>query len=156
MQNLIPPLENLLGRLTESWGPQGTPGDASEIHHVCLLLRDAVEQVVAHEERLWFVKVGEDFEPLVDLLKDCVGSQVLKFESIPGTLDKAIALIGTDHGGTKEQPTIIHKTVTFELPDYWADQFRRELRRAERKLAGKSDTGGFWSGFIAGPLHRPR
>lgn len=148
MQKLTPPLEKLLERLNESWGPPGVPGDAAQIHHTCCLLRDAVQQIVTHEERLWFADVDEDFEPIVGLLKDCVGSQVLKLESIPDSLDEVVGLLDTVQSGTGEEPTVIRKIVTFDLPDRWEDQMQRELKRLERKLTGKPEPGSFWGGIF--------
>jgi len=155
MQNFSPPIEKLLARLSESWGPPGVPGDASEIHHVCCLLRDAIQQVVNHEERLWFVNVDEDYQPLVSLLKDCFGSQVLKLETIPTILDETTALLETNHSGTKERPVVVEKIITFELPDHWAKDVESELRRLAKKQASasaslpeSSERSTFWTGFF--------
>lgn len=155
MQNFSPPIEKLLARLNESWGPPGVAGDASKIHHVCCLLRDVIQQIVDHEERLWFVNVDEDYQPLVNLLKDCIGSQVLKLETIPTALDETVALLGTSHSGTKEKPLLVQKVITFELPDSWVKDMERELHRLGKKQTNKTETftnsserSTFWNVFL--------
>lgn len=152
MQKLVEPLGRLLNRLTASWGPPGQPGDIAEIHHSCLLLRDALAQIVSHEEQLRFVVVDEDYEKLADLLRDCVGSQIEQFEGIPDALDEAVSLIESDHPGTIDKPHIIEKIITFDLPKGWEKQFSRELRRATNGQVGHSNGTGWlsvvWVAFL--------
>lgn len=128
--NLIPPAVGLLDKLTESFGPPGKPGNAEEIHHTACLIRDYLEQIVQYEEEICFANVPQKYEKLVSLLKNLIGSQASKLEEIPNTLDEVVSLIGTDHGGTVENPHIVNKTITFELPDNWEKQMTREFKRA--------------------------
>lgn len=127
MAILVPPLAKLFDRLTESWGVQGESGSIEEILHVCLLLRDGLEQILLHEERIHFVRVPEEFERIVSLLKDCLGSQMDKISGLPNELDEVISMIGTDHGGTLEKPLIIKKSIEFTLPAGWEEQVESEL-----------------------------
>lgn len=99
--------------------------------------------------------VDEDFQPLVNLLKDCIGSQVLKLESIPATLDEVVALLETDHPGTKEKPLVVKTIIMFELPDQWSKQVERELQRLRQKMTRESESstdepnrGAFWNVFL--------
>ena len=64
-------------------------------------------------------------------LKNLIGSQAAKLSEIPDSLDEVVSLIGKDNGGTKEEPLIIEKTITFEVPNEWTKQFNRELKRAQ-------------------------
>ena len=148
MGRIVAPLVKLLERLSASWGKPGEEGNAAEIHHACRLVRDALEQIVRHEERLWFVDIDDDYEPIVSLLKDCVGSQALKLDSIPSALDDVVALIGSDHGGTTGSPRVIEKIITFEIPDGWNKRMSRELKRLERKMQGKPESGSSWGSLF--------
>jgi hypothetical protein len=150
MQVLVSPLEKLLAQLMASWGKPGEPGDVSEIHHVCCLIRDALERIAQHEERLWFVDIDDQFHPMVELLKDCLGSQAAKMASIPEALDEFFALLDTDHGGTKENPRVVKKTITFELPSGWERRVSREMKRLASKSTGGPDSGSSWSSIVIG------
>lgn len=151
MQSLISPIEKLLERLTASWGPSGQPGDASEIHHVCLLIRDAARRSVEHEQRLWFVDIDDNYRPMVELLKDNIGSQVEKFDSIPAMLDETVDLAERDHSGTAEEPLTIRKVLTVELPENWVQDMQREMRRVGHPVQKETSSQAFWSGlgFVA-------
>jgi hypothetical protein len=130
--NLVTPMVGLLDKLNKSWGPLGEPGNAEEIHHITCLIRDYLEEIVQYEEQIYFANVPEEYEKLIGLLKNLIGSQASKLKEIPDSLDEVVSLIGTDHGGTAEHPLIIEKTITFELPDNWEKQMTREFKRATR------------------------
>lgn len=148
MANLVTPLSNLLSQLNDAWGQPGEPGDVVEIHHVCCLIRDALEKIVAHEERLRFVRISDDFHPILALIKDNIGEQSKKLSTIPDDLDKIVGLLGTEHGGTTEAPHMIEMTITFELPDGWSKKFNRELRRLKKTLDIEESNGGNWRSFF--------
>lgn len=148
MQNLVPPLANLLDHLSASWGKPGEPGDVDEIHHICCLIRDGLEEVADFEERVRFAAVPETFQPLTDLLHNCISTQAEKMEAIPSYLDDMVAMIGRDHGGTIDNPTVITRTIEFDVPPNWERDFGRELKRVERTIARDASGGGFWSWFF--------
>jgi len=152
MQSLISPMANLLDRLSASWGKPGEAGDVDEIHHICCLIRDSLIQVADHEERLRFVGVSETFQRLKDLLHDCIGVQAEKLEAIPGYLDDMVAFINTDYGGTTDNPIVITRTITFDLPPNWTRDMNREMKRVEKTLIRQENGGGFWSWFFGGLL----
>lgn len=127
--NISSPVEKLLDKLTKSWGAMGESGNVEEIHHICCLISDYLEQVIAHEEKLYFVSLPEKYLAIVDMLKDCWGSQAEKLESIPDDLDEVVSLLDTDHGGTKENPHVIKKTIVFELPKGWEKKMNKELKK---------------------------
>ena len=140
--NLISPLVGLIDRLNKSWGPPGESGDEEEIYHLTCLIRDYLEQIVRYEEQIYFVNVSEEYTKLIDLLKNIMGSQAEKLSEIPDSLDEVVSLIGTNHGGTIKDPHIIQKTITFELPQEWAQQMNFELKRTNRhQLQGPRKTG---------------
>ncbi|MFC3706224.1 hypothetical protein ACFOOL_15845 [Devosia honganensis] len=150
MQKLVQPMSKVLDRLTASWGELGEPGDLTEIHHSCLLLRDALNRAVQHEEQIWFVDIASDYQHLADLLRDVIGSQIGQFETLPDSLYEVVALIAGDHPGTKEAPHIIERTLTFTLPEKWENQFTKEMRRIVHKNGGQvggKTMSGFWSTF---------
>ncbi len=156
MAQLLEPLTNLVNRLNTAWGAPGEPGNVEEIVHVCELMRDGLERIVEQEERVHFIKVSEEFENFVFLLKDTLGSQIQKFEEIPKKLDEIVALIGTDHGGTAEQPRTLEYTIVFDLPDGWEGKMKREIKGLENHFVGHSNNTSNWIGcmsfFVAGSV----
>lgn len=58
--NLVSPIENLLIKLTQSWGEPGTPGDENKILHIVSLIRDYLEQIIYFEEKIFFTNVPEE------------------------------------------------------------------------------------------------
>ena len=133
LSGLTSPLIKLLEKLNQSWGKPGEAGSEEEIYHITHLIRDYLEQVVYREEQLHFVHVSDDYKRLIDLLKNLIGSEVLKLANVPKTLDKVVSLIGTNHGGTIENPLIIEEKITFNVPPKWERKFKRELRRIKWK-----------------------
>jgi len=83
LTRMIPPAVGLLDQLTNSWGKPGEPGDVKEIHHITKLIRDYLEHIITFEEKLHFVNIPEEYQRLVDLLKNLIGSQVVKLSNIP-------------------------------------------------------------------------
>ncbi len=149
--NLVSPMVGLLDRLTKSWGLTGKPGNVEEIFHITCLIRDHLEQIVQYEEQIYFVNVPEEYEKLIDLLKNLIGAQAAKLSEIPDFLDQAVSLIGTNHGGTIEDPRVIEETITFDVPKEWTKQMSHEIRRAKRHQlhqSGKTAKGGWLLFFI--------
>ncbi len=144
---IISPLSNLVNRLSESCGPPGEPGSANEIHHICCLIRDNLEQVVDFEEKIYFTNAPDEYEKVFDLLKDLLGSQAEKLADIPATLDEAVSIIDTDHGGDSEDFRMIKKTIVFDVPEGWNKKLVREFKRA-RKISSGEGGMGFWSTFL--------
>lgn len=137
MEMLIHPISNTMSLLNQAWGEPGQAGDVNEIHHACQLMRDALGQVVLHEENLYFVKVSELYEPILELLKNALGNQARKVSEIPVLLDEAVDMIGADHGGTRQSPKVIQRTIVFDLGDGWPEKLERELKKVERELIRK-------------------
>lgn len=129
--NLVGPFVVLLDRLTKSFGPPGEAGNEEEIHHIASLIRDQIKEIIKFEEKIHFAIVPDKYKNLINLLKNLIGSQITKLAEIPESLDETVSLIGKDHGGTKEEPYIIEKTITFEVPQGWSKQFKKELRRVQ-------------------------
>lgn len=136
VSNLALPVEKLLDRLTLSFGKPGESGDIHEIHHVCKLIGDYISEVIKYEETLYFSSVPEKAEKAVELLKNCMGSQVEKLGSIPDSLDEVVSLIDTEHEGTIENPKVIQKIITFELPKGWVGKMERETRKLGGSYSG--------------------
>lgn len=134
MGNLLGPLTSICNRLNESFGPRGKAGDAEDIFDSCMLMRDILSTAIDHEEILHFTSVPEEGEALRDLLLDAIGRNLVKLSEFPDTLDGVVALIGTDHGGTEENPHTITYNVEFDLPDDFNTNFNRELKRLQRFL----------------------
>lgn len=129
----------LIDRLTASWGAVGEPGDASEIHHVCRLIRDNLFEVVKFEENASFVNVSERYECLVSLIQDVLGSQVEKLESIPIELDDFLSFMDEVEKGGGHFPSVIKKEIVFEVPVGWEKRVTKEIKRVVRYEVGNSN-----------------
>lgn len=141
MEALTPPIEQLLARLSDSWGEAGEPGDLHEIHHTCRLIRDHLTQIINYEESVRFVNVSKDFDARVNLLRDCIGSQADKLATLPEKLDDILstAIELDEKYGDDIEPRVIHETITMDLPPNWEKQFSRESRKAIRLLEGRDE-----------------
>lgn len=133
MSNLIGPLTGLIDRLTASCGAPGESGDVEEMHDVCILIRDALSTIVDFEESMHFAHIPEEGEAIRRVLMNAVGRNAAKLTEIPEKLDEMVAMIGTDHGGTVEDPRIIHWTISFDLPDDFSQRFDEAMRQYERE-----------------------
>lgn len=122
------PAVGLLDRLTKSWGKPGESGDLKEIHHVTKLIKEYIEHVIAFEERIRFVNIPKEYERAVHLLKNLIGSQVIKLSSIPSDLDEIVSL-AINAQKENETPALIKKEFVFELPGYWQKEFNREINK---------------------------
>lgn len=144
--NLIEPLVNLFIQLNKSWGEPDLEGDINEIHHVCLLIRDYIEQIVSHEELISFTNVPEEYQKLKLLLKDILGTQVLKIKDIPKKIDNFLTLLNDYNKDDKTTKTITD-TIIVELPKNWDKEFQKELKIIERKEikrhGGSNNSGCF-------------
>ncbi|MBJ7439280.1 MAG: hypothetical protein JHD35_09675 [Sphingopyxis sp.] len=144
MTEIIGPLGKILERFNRAWGAPGEPGDINEIHHTALLLRDSLAQIVAHEEMLRSVRVSPKHGEVINLLQDALGSQAEKFAATPDRLDEIVDMaIRLDENGSDSTPIVVTETITFELPDGWADKFNRAVRRIE----GRGISKGFAEGY---------
>lgn len=134
MSNLIGPLSGLLDRLSASWGEPGEPADIEEMHDVCVLIRDALVAVAEFEASLRFALIPEEGEPLRTLLVIVVGRNAARLGEVSDRLDDAVAMIGTDHGGTAEEPTVFRWTLSFDLPADFTEQVDLRLRQYVRAM----------------------
>ena len=149
--NMVNPIARLFERFNESWGGPGKPGNVEEIHHYSRLLKEHLEQIVLHEEQIYFADVPKEFEKVVNLLKDLLASQAKKLKNVPDQLDKIVSLIETDHGGTPENPRREEIIIEFDLPKGWPKRFNREFRKAKWHLShgvGTDIVIGFWVIFF--------
>jgi hypothetical protein len=145
---LFDPIVKLIDELNTSWGKSGESGDEKEIHHICCLIRDYLEQIILHEEKIYFVCVPEEFERLIGLLKNLIGSQVKKLSKIPDYMDEAVSMIDLEQEGTIENPHIIRKTIEFNVPIGWEKQVNLELKKAKKYFNNEEDVSGYWLIFI--------
>ena len=132
LTRLLPPLEKLFSKLTESFGAPGEPGDQNEILHIAKLINQYLTEVLKVEERIHFTEVSDEFQEIPRLFKNIFGSQLQKLSEVPKHLNKVVSLIGTDHGGTEENPTIVHATIDFDLPEDWSEKINEEMRKLAR------------------------
>ena len=148
ISKLVHPLSSLINRLNKSWGTPGNSGNQEDIYHITCLIRDHLEQIIKYEEQIHFTNVPVEYRKLVELFKNLLGAQATKIAEIPDALDKVVSLLDTEHGGTVENPLVIEKTITFELPKGWEKQIDHEFKRIERKhLSVKEDS--IANGYLA-------
>ena len=149
MSTMVRPLAALLEKINDDWGSQGEPGDANAIIETCELIGAALKRILEFEETIHFAHLPESNGRLQNLLKNALGSQIEKFRKLPDDLDRMVAMLGTNHGGTKEKPTVIESILVFELPDGWDRKIRKELKRANPdydgvRSFGETVSGVFW------------
>ena len=125
--NLIPPFEGLLQHLTLSFGELGTKGDIDEIHHICMLISDYIEQIIIFEESLHFVHVPKEYIRIIDLFKNCMGSQALKLKEIPTWLNDAVEEAITRKSQNIIEPKTIKKVIQLDMPLNWSLRIQNEL-----------------------------
>jgi len=150
-QNLITPFTGLMQRLSASWGEPGQEGDVGEIHHICLLIRNTLQQVVLFEEEIHFANAPEEYARVLDLLKGILSSQAEKLAEIPGALDVVVATVTSESQDHTDTPREFRKVIEFELPRGWVRRLTKELRRANRKSGvgpGKDDIGCVTSAVV--------
>jgi len=128
----VKPAIGLLDLLTKSWGKPGEPGNVKEIHHATKLIKGYLEHIILLEEKVHFVNVPVEYEKLVSLLKNLIGSQAEKLSTIPSDLEGILTLIENTEKENK-LPKQIKKEFVFEIPDYWEKEFNKELNKLGRK-----------------------
>ncbi len=146
LSDMVSPMTILIDRLNESWGKIGESGSSEEIHHIVCLIMDHLKQVVAFEEKLSFAHMSDEYVDIIGLIKGVIGSQVTKLMEIPDSLDEVVSLIGEEHEGTVENPYIIRRTITFDVPEDWERKMNREIKKLNRLHANESDKVG--SGYL--------
>jgi len=134
MSRLMVPLDGLIPRLNESWGKPGEPGDVDEIHHVCTLIRNSLEQIVLFEERVYFTNGPKSYQKVLNLLRDIAGPQADKFADIPNFLDELLLLLEAERDKGPSPPQTITKTITLEVSEARLDDLVREFKRAQNSL----------------------
>jgi len=109
---------------------------------------------VFHEEDLHFLRSSTSAERLIVRLRDAVGRQLTHFEALPEKLDEAVALAVAHEESGSEEPLVIDHTFSFELPENWSEDLRREMQRHARTLGvpthqeSKPGTSGCVAGFF--------
>lgn len=110
--------------LPRAWGKLGEPGNASEIKHVCKLVRSVYDQILNWEESVRFVSVEVPFTQICNLLPGALGRQLDRLESVPRMLDEVVDW-SEDHPGEQGH---FHFKFSLDLPDEWLEQIETELK----------------------------
>ncbi|MEP3297789.1 MAG: hypothetical protein ABJO27_15175 [Pseudoruegeria sp.] len=134
MKNVVPPFCNLFDRITHAFGEAGKVGDAREIYQTTKLIGQMMLVAAEHEEVLRFAMVPEEGEELRSILVGVLGHNIERFSEFPETLDHAISLIGTDHGGTESEPTVITHKFVFDFPKGFDERFDDALARFSERM----------------------
>ncbi|GAA0871752.1 hypothetical protein GCM10009117_08980 [Gangjinia marincola] len=132
MSEILAPVNGLLAKMTASWGEPGIEGDVNEIHHVCLLFQDYLQQIVKFEEKLHFTRVPEDYMRLHQLLIGQIGSQINKLSIIPKKAEELLLLLDQKENDDEEYEEI-RTEIVFELPPEWEQNFQKELNRLKKE-----------------------
>jgi hypothetical protein len=130
---IIQPIANLISRLNHAWGEPGEAGSVNEIHHVCCLIRDSLDQVVSFEELIQFTQVPDEYEKTVELLKGNLAIQIEKLKSIPDDLQEIVQIALRSEEQLNQEPLVFNKTITFEMPAEWVQDFKREMKHVYSK-----------------------
>lgn len=134
---LIKTATELLDRLTKSWGKVGQAGDEDEIHHICCLICEFIQQVVEHEEKIYFAVVSEPLMDLVNMFKNLMSHQVEKLEHLPDYIDEVTTETLTVLENGSDLPVYYKKTIKFEFPDKWSKDVNKKIRAAKKYLYPK-------------------
>ncbi|SHI44762.1 HNH endonuclease [Aquimarina spongiae] len=131
---LVPPMVGLIDRLNKSWGALGEEGDFKEIHHICCLIRNNLELIVFHEEKIFSTNVPERYERVLGLLKNLLGSQAEKLKIIPDRLEEIISYIDKDDKKALEALEGKEEMIVFEVSENWEKDFNKELNELNINL----------------------
>lgn len=132
MTMMISPSESLLRALSSSWGAKGIPGDANEILHVCLKIREYFFEVLRHEEQFYFSNLPREYEQVIILLRDLVASQTMKINEIPAYIDEVVEEASSEE--SNDPSFIFEKTIVFDVPKGWSKKYNSARKRA---ISGK-------------------
>lgn len=133
MSRLMQPFGGLIQRLNDSWGKPGEAGSVEEIHHICVLFRDSLEQIALFEERVYFTNGPNSYQKVLSLLRDVAGSQADKFAEIPTFMDELLLIADSSSTDSSEHgsPKRIEKTITLKVSEEHMDELVREFKRAQ-------------------------
>ncbi|TSE06973.1 hypothetical protein [Aquimarina algiphila] len=153
---LVPPMVGLIDKLNKSWGAPGEEGDLKEIHHICCLIRDNLELIVSHEEKIYSTNVPERYERILELLKNLLGSQAEKLKKIPNRLEEIISYIDNDDKKVLKDLEGKEEMVVFEVPENWEKNFNKELKKLNISIGNPATESGCFSflllGIVSGSL----
>ena len=138
LEEYINPFKGIFEKLNISWGLPGEPGDAIKIKKACELLQRHLIRIVAFEERLAFARLPKHFDDWLSVLRGTHGSQLAEIKTIPEQLDNALSLIGTDHGGSIENPKKIDTVVNFVIPEGWSKKLSKAYDKGIKRTFPKS------------------
>jgi hypothetical protein len=114
--------------LARSWGTQDEKSDPAEISHVCKLIRAAAGQLLAWEEAVRFVSVGESHRELFACLPGIAGRQLDVIKDVPHRIDEVTDWLEVNPGVAR---TFDFKLV-FTLPDGWVERVQKEMSKIEK------------------------
>lgn len=127
---IIRPFVKLIDELNQVWNESNEIGLEFEILHVCKLLSELLGQVVLYEEMLYFSKLPDEYEKVINMLKDLVSSRVGFMRKMPDLLDEFVnASLDMSEKELKENPRIV-KTVNIDFPQNWPEKFYKAYNRA--------------------------
>ena len=131
---LVPALARIITEeIPQAWGPPGVPGSETEILRVCDLFIEACQSILDWEERVRFSRLPSEFQEVQELLYGVGALQINAVKIVPDELAKPF---------NQENPSGVYTiTVTFELPEGWADQVERAFKRIEARASKQ----GLWS-----------
>ncbi len=72
---------------------------------------------------------------MVNLLKDCIGSQALKISEIPDSLNDVVVKATSGKYKDMDEPEIIHKVIEIALPDGWSSKMEYELKKNHQLMS---------------------
>ena len=112
-----------------SFGELGEKGDLFEIHYSCKLIQEFLNQIIVLEESVYFVHVPEECDIAVGLFRNLMGSQAMKLSALPKMLDEVVELAISEDTVDSEEPKVIRKVITLELPETWSSDLTNEMKK---------------------------
>jgi hypothetical protein len=98
---------------------------------VCRLIGNVGEELIRWEEDVAFVRLSETFEGLRRGLAGAAGHQFDELLKVADVIEDGIKQAETAKTG---EPTVVHHTITFDLPPNWESNLEREFGALNEKI----------------------
>lgn len=115
-------LQGCITELSVAWGPDGEPGDAALIQHVCKLMADAAGHLVVTAEDVRFTALPRELSGIASLL---IEGCLYPLSEIP----KLAQFIRSIFSSSSPSGTHAFELVV-SLPDGWEERFHSEMKAA--------------------------
>jgi hypothetical protein len=112
-------------QLIASWGPQGEPGDASEIVHVCKVTGITLDALIAWERELRIVFLqNEEFEKVIITFRGCTSHVMAEIKTFLSVLEGIVEQV---INSTTDKKIVVEHEMVITLPRDFVLNFETAL-----------------------------